>query len=172
MSRKKKGLYNAYKSSSKPDDKQKYHQFQKHLQVKLHEAQDDFIAETLNTDLDYKPKKLWSYIKAKRQDQIGIPPLMSDTGLKVDSIGKAETLNAQFQKGFTQEDISSIPNKGVGCTSVIDQIIFDPIGIRKLLQNLDSKNANGLDNIPTQLIKETASEIPEIVCFMFNQSYT
>ncbi|XP_068691562.1 uncharacterized protein [Montipora foliosa] len=35
---------------------------------------------------------------------------MSDTGIKVNSLGKAETLNAQFQQVFTQEDLSSIPN--------------------------------------------------------------
>ena len=36
---KKKRLYNANKSLSKPDDKQKHHQFQKDLKVKLLEAQ-------------------------------------------------------------------------------------------------------------------------------------
>ena len=30
---------------------------------------------------------------------------MSDKGLKFDTIGKAETLDAQFQKVFTEEDI-------------------------------------------------------------------
>lgn len=57
------------------------------------------------TNYDDKPKKFWSYIKAKRQDEISIPPLMSDKGLKFDTIGEAETLNAQFQKVFTKEDI-------------------------------------------------------------------
>ena len=97
---------------------------------------------------------------------------MSDTGIKVDSLGKAETLNAQFQQVFTQEDLSYIPNAASCGTAGMDPIIFDVEGIKKLLQNVNCKKANGPDNIPTQLIKDTAPEIVEVVCFLFNQSYT
>ena len=97
---------------------------------------------------------------------------MSDTGIKVDSLGKAETLNAKFQQVFTQEDLSSIPNAASCGTAGMDPIIFDVEGIKKLLQNVDCKKANGPDNIPTRLIKDTAPEIVEVVCFLFNQSYT
>lgn len=60
--------------------------------------QDDYKAESQNIDPKDKPEKFWSYIKAKikRQDQIGIPPLKSDAGLKVNSLGKAEILDTQF----------------------------------------------------------------------------
>ena len=68
--------------------------------MKLRKVQDDFIAATLDIESNDKPKKFCSFIIAKRQDQIGIPPLKSDTGIKVDSRGKAETLNAQFQQVF------------------------------------------------------------------------
>ncbi|KXJ28647.1 RNA-directed DNA polymerase from mobile element jockey [Exaiptasia diaphana] len=169
--RKKKRLYNLYKKTNNPADKQKYRKFQKHVKEKLRKAQEDYIAESLNIDPKDKPKRFWSYIKAKKQDQIGIPPLKSDSGLKVDSLAKAETLNAQFQKVFTQEDVSSIPNKGPSNISAMGQIIFDAVGIKNLLQGLNSKKANGPDNIPTRLIKETATEISEVVCFLFNQSY-
>ena len=60
--------------------------------------QDDYLAESLNIDPKDKPEKFWSYIKAKRQDQIGIPPLKSDADLKVDSLGKAELLMLNFKK--------------------------------------------------------------------------
>ena len=96
---------------------------------------------------------------------------MSDTGIKVDSLGKADTLNVQFQQVFTQEDVSSLPNIASCGTAGMDPIIFDVEGIKKLLQNLDCKKANGPDDIPTRLIKDTASEIAEVVYFLFNQSY-
>lgn len=51
-------------------------QFQKHLNGKLGKDQDYFIAATLDIEPNDKPKTFWSYIKAKRQDQIGIPPLL------------------------------------------------------------------------------------------------
>lgn len=97
---------------------------------------------------------------------------MSDRGIKVDSLGKAETLNAQFQLVFTQEDLSSIPNAASCGTAGMDPIIFGVEGIKKLLQNLDCKKANGPDNIPTRLIKDTSHEIANVVCFLFNQSHS
>ena len=63
----------------------------------------------------------------------------------------------------SQEDVSSIPNKGLPCTIGMEQIEFDVEGIQNLLQNLKSKEANGPHNIPTRLIRETASEISEVV---------
>ena len=43
---------------------------------------------------------------------------------KVNSLGKAETLNAQFQQVFTQEDVSSIPNIASCGTVGMDPIIL------------------------------------------------
>ena len=39
------------------------------LKIKLRRAQDEYIAQTLNSDLKEKPKRFWSYIKNKGQDQ-------------------------------------------------------------------------------------------------------
>ena len=58
-----------------------------------------------------------------------------------------------FNKYFTQEDVTSIPNTASCGTAGMDPIIFDVEGIKKLLQNLHYKKANGQDNIPTRLIK-------------------
>ena len=33
------------------------------------------------------------------------------------------------------------------------------------------KKANGPDNIPTRVIKETASEIADVESFLYNQAY-
>ena len=54
--RKKKRLYDDCKRSNNPGDKQKYRQFQKHLNRKLRKAQDDFIAATLDIEPNDKPK--------------------------------------------------------------------------------------------------------------------
>ena len=73
---------------------------------------------------------------------------------------------------FTQEDVSSIPNTGLRGTICMDPITLKVEGIKKLLQNLDNKKANGPDSIPTRIIKEIASEIAEVICFLFNQSHS
>ncbi|XP_028403960.1 uncharacterized protein LOC114526557 [Dendronephthya gigantea] len=169
--RKKKRLYNNYKKSGKACDKEKYRAFQKLFQINMKKAQDEFIADTLNSDLKDKPKKFWSYIKSKRQDQVGIPPLKENGLVKTDSASKAEILSNQFQQVFTQEDLTSIPNKGHSEIPMMSSILFNKDGVEKLLKNLDSKKASGPDKIPTTLLKETASEIADVVTFLFNQSY-
>ena len=64
--------------------------------MKLSKAKDDYIADTLSIGTKDKPKKFLSYIKSMRQDQVGVPPLRCDTGLKVDSYNEAKflTLNS------------------------------------------------------------------------------
>ncbi|KAG1684579.1 hypothetical protein GQR58_009384 [Nymphon striatum] len=169
--KKKKKLYDNYKRSGMESDKTKYRDFQKLLKCRLSMAQDEYIANTLDPDLKEKPKKFWSYIKSKRQDQIGIPPLKVGSCVKADSQGKAEILSSHFQQVFTQEDLSFMPNKDHNGITAMDPISFNTKGIKKLLKDLDIKKANGPDNLPTILLKETANEIAEVVSFLYNQSY-
>ena len=56
--------------------------------------QDHFISSTLNIDPSDKQKKFWSYIKAKRQDQIGVPPLRTYSGIKVDFLSNTLVLDS------------------------------------------------------------------------------
>ena len=163
--RRKKRLYNNYKRSGLTKDKQKYRKFQKMLKTELRKAQDEYIGSTLDCDLKEKPKKFWSYIKSKKQDQVGVPPLNVSGSVKTGSASKAEILNFNFRQIFTQEDLSSMSRKGCRDTPPMDS------PMEHLLKNLDSKKANGPDKLPTTLLKITASEIAEVVTFLFNQSY-
>ena len=169
--RKKKRLYNNYKRSGLTKDKQKYRKFQKMLKTELRKAQDEYIGSTLDFDLKEKPKKFWSYIKSKKQDQVGVPPLNVNGSVKTDSASKAEILSTHFRQIFTQEDLSSMPRKDCSDTPQMDSVVFKSAGVEHLLKNLDSKKANGPDKLPTTLLKITASEIAEVVTFLFNQSY-
>ena len=49
--------------------------------------------------------------------------------------------------------------------------MFKSASVEHLFKNLDSKKANGPDKLPTTLLKITASEIAEVVTFLFNQSF-
>ena len=52
----------------------------------------------------------------------------------------------------------------------MDSVIFNREGIINLLKNLDNKKANGQDKLSTTLLKITASEIAEVVTFLFTKS--
>ena len=58
-------------------------------------------------------KKLWSYIKHKKQDSSGVAPLKDTDGLLNSyTPAKAEILNNQFHSVFTKEDFDNLPSKG------------------------------------------------------------
>ena len=57
-------------------------------------AQDHFVSSTLNIDPSDNQKEFWACIKVKRQDQIGVPPLRTDSGLKVDSLSNTLVLDS------------------------------------------------------------------------------
>ena len=141
------------------------------MKTKFRSAQDQYIANTLDCALKEKPKKFWSYIKSKKQDQLGIPPLNVNRKVLTDTISKAEALSNHFQQIFTSEDLSSIPC--IGCSNIpaMESVSFNREGIINLLRNLDNKKANGPDKLPTTLLMRTAFEIADVVTFLFSQSY-
>ena len=169
--RKQKRFYNIYNKSGRAGDKLKYGKFQKALKIKLISAQDQYIENSLDCALKEKPKKFWSYIKSKKQDQIGIPPLNGNGNVLTDSTSKAEVLSNHFQQIFTKEDLSSVPSIRCNVIPAMESVILNREGIINLLKNLDSKKANGPVKLPTTLLKTTASEIAEAVTFLFSQSY-
>ncbi|KAJ8301588.1 hypothetical protein KUTeg_020575 [Tegillarca granosa] len=65
----------------------------------------NYVNETLNKSLeDGNNKSFWKYIKAKRNDSIGVAAIKSNGVLYHDSATKAELLNAQFKSVFTVEN--------------------------------------------------------------------
>ena len=48
--------------------------------------------------------------------------------------------------------------------------IFSTAGIKKLLQTVDCKKANGSDGIPCYILKEAAAELAPFLQFLFTQS--
>ena len=142
------------------------------LHTNIVRRQDQYITNSPDCALKEKPKKFWSYIKSKKQNQIGIPPLNGNGKVLTDSTSKAEVLsNRRFQQIFTKEDLSSIPSIGCSVIPAMESVILNREGIINLLTNLDSKKAKGPDKLPTTLLKITASEIAEAVTFLFSQSY-
>jgi hypothetical protein len=61
------------------------------------------------------PKRFWSFIKAKKQENTGVAPLRGNDGmLHSASNNKAEILNAQFKSAYTKEDLTNLPHSE-GC---------------------------------------------------------
>ena len=70
----------------------------------------DVLSENTKSSLT---KRFWQYIKAKRKDSSGIPILKSDGKEITDSKQKADILNKQYNRIFTDKNPTYITNSGL-----------------------------------------------------------
>ena len=61
----------------------------------------------IDPDNEKNGKKFWKFIKSQKQDNKGVVPLKSDSGLQTLSTSKAETLNNQIKKALIHKDENS-----------------------------------------------------------------
>ena len=121
-------------------------------------------------------KRFWTFIKHRRSDGRQIPPLKSDGTLHSEPTEKADILNGQFQKAFSEK--TSISNeefqiqcKMTGTFNTIKDINITENGVHKLLKNLNPNKAAGPDNITPRVLKELATHIAPILTIIFRCSY-
>ena len=126
----------------------------------------------VTSDQKEKPKRFWSYIKAKKQESTGVAPLKNIDGfIHSSSQSKAEILNAQFQSVFTVEDLSSMPDKGPSPYASMEDIKFNTKGVHKQLTQLNTHKATGPDNIPTAILRLAADELAPVLTRFYQYSY-
>ena len=171
MCREKQRLYNKARKSGKSQDWSAFREVKKSIKKSLNTAQWDYINNILYDSLNNNDSMpFWKYIKAKKQDNVGISPLKRDGVLFNDKIDKAKILIDQFTSVFTQEDGNDFPTlKGDKFTS-IDQLTITSEGIEKLLRDLKPKKASGPDCVPARFLKETATELAPALSAFFTQS--
>jgi hypothetical protein len=88
----------------------------------------DVICDKDNTN------KLWSCIKSKGQEFIGVAPPKNQQGfLKSDNQSKANILNEQFKSVFTNENHTNFPDKGPSPFPSMTNINITEHGVYKLL---------------------------------------
>jgi hypothetical protein len=175
-------LYNRAKNTNDKVDWLKFKEFRKAVKAKMLKAHDDYIMDLIDTspskDTDgnnnvvYKAgSKFWKYIKAKKQQAVGVATLKSKDRLATTAADKAAVLNEQYQSVFTQEDRSNMPNLGPSNIPDIPKLEFSTVGIEHLLKSIDPRKANGPDLIPTRVLKECAEEIAPYLRIIYEQSF-
>ena len=169
--RKKKRLYKKAKRTNDTKHWKDFKVFRKQFKTKLAEAHDNYVKDLLDTSLNEKPKRFWSYIKSRKRDHMGVPTLKQDENLITTNVDKANLLSENFQHVFTTEDLSNIPNMGDSNVPNMSPINFNLNGILKLLKGLNVKKACGPDLIPIRVMKYAAQEIAPVMEVIFNQSF-
>ena len=169
--RRKQRLFNKAKKAGSPSSWSKFRQAQKDTHKALSEARWNYVNKALQEGLENNNNKpFWQYVKARRQDSVGVAPLKEDGILYTDNSEKADILNRQFQRVFTKENEAPMPNLVGAPYPTCGALVVNVDGVKKLLSSLKINKATGPDNLPCYVLRELAEDIAPILTFIFNQS--
>ena len=123
-------------------------------------------------------KRFYTYVKHQRSTTTGVAPLKSGGRLVTEPRAKAEILNEQFNKSFSEGKKYSLGDFEQKCSMPHSKDFYRPMrdieidqkGIEKLLKNLDPTKACGPDGLSPRVLKELASEIAPILTIIFTSS--
>ena len=167
--RKKTSLYSKAKRTNKADLWAKYKLCKRQTQRAIRSARWSFLKNKLSESLEQKNSKpLWRYIKSKRLDGNGVPPLKENGQLHSDSRRKAEILNNQFCTVFTSENTKNIPKIPGPPNTEMPKFKITVQGVTKLLEGLNGGKASGPDELPNLILKNAANEISFLKLFSTN----
>ena len=102
-------------------------------------------------------------MESKKKDQVGIIALEHPGKVYTDSLSKANLPNNHFASVFTHEDLSHIPRISVNQMPAIPDVDIQIEGVTKLLWGLDSHKDTRPDNIPANMLKQTALQIAPLL---------
>ncbi|KAL8570711.1 hypothetical protein ACOMHN_039146 [Nucella lapillus] len=93
--------------------RKQYRRIQAQTRYEVRQASRKYLEDVVSEDYRTNSKRFWSYVKSKKQEADGVAPLKDKQGfLRSNSQNKAEILGDQFRSVFTEEDTTSIPDKG------------------------------------------------------------
>ena len=151
-------------------DWEKIKELRKQATEALAKSYKDYVNNHIGDSLKTNPKRLWSFIKANKRENIGIPTLRVNDQPIINDRDKANALNNQFSSGFTQEK-HPIPQIAPSTYPNIPLLEIGIDGVIKQLENLNQNKATGPDELPARVLKETANQIAPIIAQIFQQSY-
>ena len=160
------------KKTGIPSDWSKYKQHKSITQKQVRQAHWNYVNVILNKSLEHgNNKPFWKYIKARRNDNIGVAAIKDNGILYHDSKTKAELLNHQFKSVFTIDDDSDhLPTMSHPKYPNIENITISIEGVEKLLDNINIHKASGPDKIPNIILKTCSNEISPALANIFQQS--
>ena len=123
-------------------------------------AEVDYVNNTIQEGFDNNNSKpFWRYVKAKRQDNVGVAPLKEKETLHSESKNKAQILVEQFRSVFTKvgnKVLSKLPKQ---FKYDLPGLKITVPGVEKFLQKIKTSKAVGPDNISNVILKECAKQL-------------
>ena len=147
-----------------------YRKIKSECQRTCRQTHDNFLNDIFSKDSSNK--KLWSYIKSKKQESSGISDLRNKNNiLTSDPVEKAHLIHQQFDSVFSNPSPKIQANfDEKDRLPTLNPIKISSRGILKLLSNLNPNKAIGPDNVPGKFLKLCANEIADIYQVLFQAS--
>ena len=193
--RKRDHLYRKYKKTGDQGFRTKFLALRKSIKSKIKLSHDSYLEGLLGLNDENSvcdSKKLFSFLKSSKQDQLGTPPLNHKNRLVTETAEKADVHNQHFQSVFTAKgplslsrlckmklqdtvDHGKLPSETLPpgvlkSTPVMEDFGISVAGILKLLRNLKPGKAAGPDRLKPILLKELSEEIAPIIQVIFERS--
>lgn len=160
-----------FKKAKKTGKWENYKFVQKQCRRKLRKAEWEHINGTITDGLKTNNSKpFWAYVKSKKQDSMGVAPLMKKGCLVSEAKAKAEILIDQFQSVFTREDSAPLPTLNPPLRPDVPDINVDTNGVLKQLRELKPAKASGPDQIPNIILKNCAETLAPALRDIFQLS--
>ena len=120
-------------------------------------------------------KSFWAFAKSvgKNFTSSSFPPLVGeDSTIAITSKEKADLFASIFARNSTLDSQGKEPPTLSRIDSSMPEIIFRVKNIRRILLDLDTSKACGLDGVPAILLKKCAAELAPVFCKLFTLSYS
>ena len=136
----------------------------------MHKVYNPYIKQNFTECDDYgSNKKFFSFIKSKRSDIVGVPPLKDADGIThVKDKEIWELLSMQFASVFSHDDGSSPEVEGPPGFEMNN--IVQENGIIKLLDALNHQKASESDGTSAQILKVCSEEVADALVLVFSAS--
>ena len=175
MIRKRKRLFNKFKSTRNDIDFQNYKRFRNKVTNAIRQSKKDHIgklAENLKNNTK-APRDWWKTLKTfiKPTLTTAIPPLEKNGCIYSDSKDKADTFNTFFaDQSLLDDSNASLPGTIPVPQAVIGPVTFTPSEVEAVLKSLKTGKAAGPDAINNRLLIELAQPLASPLCDLFNFS--
>ena len=171
LCRKKRRVYNKAKQGSEKH-RARFKKLQNETRDALRKAHWSHVNGILQDGLEKGDNKnFWKYVKAQKQDSLGVSPLRQGSKLYSDAKSKAKVLSNQFCSVFTRDTPDSADTKLEGPSyEPITDLVITVEGVQKLLAGLNPSKASGPDEIPARILKTLHVELAPILTEIYRQS--
>ena len=163
----KKRRYKRFKLTKRMSDWEKYQQAARNSKKACASAYNSFIRHSTE---DNNKKKLFSVIKSKRTEIIGVAPLKNNGTTYTNDADIARILNEQFTSVFSEDDGSVPTSLGQPVNVITDDLIITKNGVIKLLNKINTNTAGGPDDVSARILKTCANDIADVLVLLFNAS--